>query len=65
MVLCAFRPGFGGALQTVQMCVVIGRFFSDESICRDKDLIPFMGNTELIQSNHVGVIDASCIEGVC
>ena len=33
-------------------------------IGRDKDLIPLMGDAELVLSDHIGVIDASCIEGI-
>ena len=32
---------------------------------RERDLIPLMGNTELVASDHKDVIDAACIEGRC
>jgi hypothetical protein len=32
--------------------------------CRELELINFMGNTELVHSNVIGVIEAACIEGV-
>lgn len=30
---------------------------------RDMELIPLMGNTELLDSNHMDVVDAACVEG--
>lgn len=31
--------------------------------CRELALIERMGNAELTESNHMGVVDAACIEG--
>jgi len=31
-------------------------------LCRDKALVDYMGNAELIESDHVDVVDARCVE---
>jgi hypothetical protein len=34
------------------------------TLCRDRELIALMGNAELLESDHVQIIDAACIEGM-
>jgi hypothetical protein len=42
---------------------VAWKYFDESIFRRDRELIALMGNTELVASDHAGVIDAGCIEG--